>query len=401
MRTLMAVVLLCGVVWCAEPDGLHLVAEDDCGSEDAAPHVVRGTPYLFAAAQVKEPFHHRTIIFDSQHCLLRYQHPKPKASYKVDVVYVTQAGARRVQRLEANGLVVHAAMDLPVAVPKSYRFDIPQAAVAGGKPLELKFINVNGANAVICHVRLWSTDPAPLSAEQQFWTPQGPVERDWMQQDRLRGKPSFLNWADPAREARENALPAIDEQLGRARKILADLRLLDAQGLDASERELDAVSKTRAELVAAKSLDPEAWCTLYRDVRWAVRRLAFKNPLLPQKGLLFVRRHHSDVMHQCARRLGAFTRPGGGVYILKEIRADGGADITCITEGRFGNGTFSRPDVSLDGKRVVFAHAPERTEGPPLHTYGQIGQLNYRGAHLFATHKLGYCQPFQVWEMGL
>ncbi len=380
------------------PAGYHLVAEDNCGEEGSMPHVVRGKEYVYPTSHVKKPFHYRTIVFDNQHCLLRYLKPNPKAAYKVDVVYVTQKGARRVQRLEANGHVVHAAMDLPYAVPKRYLFDIPKAACADGKRLELKFINVSGANAVVCYVRVWSTDKTPLAAEAQFWTPGNPIEHDWARQDRLRGKPSYVDWQDPGKEVRQSVVPCINEQLERGAKILADLKLLDAEGLDASEKKLAEVARARDALLAAKSLDPEAWFKVYIDARWAVRRLAFKNPLLECDGLLFVRRHHPDVMHQCARRLGTFTRPGGGICILKDIRADGNAEVECITEGRFANGTFSRPDLSFDARRIVFGYAPERKGGKPVMTYGQIRMAT---APLFATHQMGYNKPFQVWEMSL
>ena len=383
------------------PVGYHLVAEDNCGEYDAMPHVVRGKEWVYPTSQVKEPYDYRTIVFDNAFCLLRYKKPKPRASYKVDVVYVSQVGAKRVQRLEANGHAVHDAMELPYAVPKRFVFDIPKAAYADGKDLTLKFINAGGANVVVCYVRIWSTDKTPLSAHAQFWTPTGPVEHDWARQDRLRGKPSFVDWDEPAKQVREVVVPCINEQLERGGKIEDDLEALDAEGLDASARELLEVAIARDALLAARSHDAEAWFKVYLDARWAVRRLAFKNPLLKCDGLLFVRRHHPDVMHQCARRLGTFTRPGGGICILRGIRADGKATVQCVTEGKFPDGVFSRPDLSFDARRLVFGFAPKRSDGKPLYTYGHIGALNWKGAYIFATHQTGYCHQFHLWEMGL
>jgi len=383
------------------PAGCHLVAEDNCGELDAMPHVVRGKEYLYPTHQVPEPYDYRTIIFDNAFCLLRYKRPNPQAAYKVDVAYVSQKEAKRVQRLEANGHVVHDAMVLPSTIPRRFLFDIPKAAYADGRDLDLKFINAGGANAVVCYVRIWSTDTTPLLAYTQFWTPQGPIERDWAHQDRLRGKPSFSDWQDPAKEIREAIVPCINEQLARGAKILADLDLYGAKGLDESRRELAAVATARDALLAAKTLAPEPWCKVYREARWAVRRLAFKNPLLECDGLLFVRRHHPHTMHQCSRRLAAFTLPGGGIAVLKELRADGKGEVECISDGKFPEGTFSRPDISFDGKRIVFGYAAKRADGGPVYDYGQIGRLNWKGAYLFAEHKVGYCQPFQVWEMPL
>ena len=380
------------------PSGYTLVAEDNCGDPGNQPHVIRGSDYVFDTSQVEKPYEYRDIIFDNEFCLLRYNKLNPQARYKVDVVYVSQKGAQRVQRLEANGHVVHDALELPYAVPRRYLFDIPPAAYTIGKSLDLKFVNVKGANAVVCYVRIWSTDPRPLTGEAQFWTPQGPVEADWVQQDRLRGGPTFVDWQDPAKEVRDVVVPYVNEQLDRGARILADLKLLNTQGLETSSRELAEAAEARDALLAARSLDPEAWLKAYRQARWAVRRLAFRNPLLECQGLLFVRRHHPHTMHQCARRLGSFTLPGGGICVLKGIRADGGAEVECLTEGRFPNGVFGRPALSFDGKRIVFGYAAEREADKHRLTYGGINQQT---APLFAHHETGPSHEFQVWEMGI
>ena len=381
-----------------EPAGYHLVAEDNCGELDAMPHVVRGSEYVYPTHQVQKPYDYRTIIFDGQFCLMRYKKPNPKASYKVDVVYVTQKEAKRVQRLEANGHEVHGELPLPLTVPKRFLFDIPKAAYADGRDLVLKFIHVRGGNAVVCYVRMWSTDKTPLDGVAMYWTPQGPVEHDWARQDRMRGKPSFVDWKDPAKEVRETAVPCIDEQLARGKRILADLDAVNAEGIETGAKELAAVAAARDGLLAAKTLDPEPWCEVYREARWAVRRLVLKHPGLGDDGLLFVRRHHPHTMHQCSRRLGAFTLPGGGICILRKIPVDGKAEVECISEGRFANGTFSRPDLSFDGRRIVFGHAQERKDDKPAMDYGHI---RMETAPLFAKHEVGYHHPFQVWEMGL
>ncbi len=205
------------------PEGYTVVAEDDCGNFEAMPHVIRGKEYVFPASMVESSLEYRDIVFDNDFCLLRYKNLNPKASYKVDVVYVTQAGGVRVQRLEANGRVVHGDMPLPVAKPGRFLFDIPKEAYASGKQLELKFINAKGANAVISYVRMWCTDPTPMADPTRLWAPTGPIEKDWARQDHLRGKPRFEEWQDPAKEIAENVVPCIDELLDRGGRILADL----------------------------------------------------------------------------------------------------------------------------------------------------------------------------------
>ena len=398
------VLLLCAWPWPAwaerfsgAPQGYTLVAEDDCGNLDDMPHVIRGKVYVFPASMVSATIDYRDIIFDNDFCVLRYKKLDPSASYKVDVVYVSQAGGGRVQTLEANGRLVHDKLPLPVREPGRFIFAIPPAAYADGGLLELKFIRSAGGNAVVSHVRIWSTDPRPLPGRRQVWTPSGPVEKDWSRQDRVRGKPNFVEWEDPAKEVRDHVVPCIGETLARGRQILDDLRSLRGEGLDESAAELAAAAKARDRLLAHRSLDPEAWLKVYLQARWAVRRLAFKNPLLDGDGLLFVRRHHPAVMHQCARRLGSFTLAGGGICILKDIRADGQGEVECITDGRFPVGTFGRPDLSFDAKRIVFGYARERGPKDRRHS----GGISQRTAALYATHQIGPCREFQVWEMGL
>ena len=380
------------------PEGYTLVAEDDCGHFEAMPHVVRGKEYVYPTGMVDASLQYRAIVFDNEFCLLRYKNLNPAAAYKVDVVYATQAGAVRVQRLEANGQVVHGDMPLPETTPGRFLFDVPAAALGDGKQLELKFIHVQGANAVICYVRIWSTDPRPLPDPTRLWTPSGPIEKDWARQDRLRGGPRFDEWQDPAEQIDQSALPAIDELLDRGAKLLADLGRMDASDLPSSAGELAAVATARDKLLAQKCLDPQAWLEVYRDARWAVRRLAFKNPLLECEGLLFVRRHHPHAMHQCSRRLGTFTLAGGEIGILEGVGAEGTARVRSITEGRFPQGTFGRPDLSFDGRRIVFGFAPRRE--------GEAGGMSYAGisqntATLYAEHQVGPCHEFQCWEMGL
>jgi len=394
----------------APPEGYTLVSEDDCGDPDAASHVVRGTPYVFAPGTVSGPLEDRDIVFDNDFCLLRYERLNPEADYKVDIVYVSEVADSRRQSLEANGLLVHDTLPVPGRQPARFIFDLPRGAYADGQPVELKFIRQGGANAVVSYVRIWSTDPRPLPGKQALWVPNGPIEKDWLKQDRLRGKPRFSAWEDPAAEVRDNVVPCLNEQLDRGRHMLADFQRglttalasprvpLSVTEVAASRAELATLAARRDALLTEGNLTPEAWLALYRDTRWAVRRLAFRNPLLPQEGLLFVRRHHAHAMHQCARRLGTFTLPGGDICVLRDLRADGEPEVVRLTEGLFPRGAFGRPDLAFDGQRIVFGFAPEREAGETRMDYGGISEQT---APLYAEHEVGPCREFQVWEMGL
>ena len=85
---------------------------------------------------------------------------------------------------------------------------------------------------------------------------------------------------------------------------------------------------------------------------------------------------------------------GGEICILKHIRADDQAEVVALTKGRFPEGLFSRPDISYDGKRIVFcfadANVRERVELLSNDTMDEA----YR-------ESLGNKTYFQLWEMEL
>jgi len=353
------------------PEGYHLVAEDNCGTA-AQEHVMVGKAWVYPKNMVEAPDEYRTIVFDNNACVLRYLKPNPKASYKADVVYLDNGG--RVQRLEANGHKVHGDLKLPVKRPGRFLYDIPKAAYADGKKLDLKFIRVAGANALVCYVRIWSTNKTPLGGSaaavrnRLAHAPVGPVQAIG---------------------------PRIEKHLQRGEKILADIRQLGGKDLSADAEALRTVGKARKALLAAGSSDADAWKKVYLDARRTVRRLAFKNPLLhDNEGLLFVRRYHPTRNHQCSRRRSRYNRLGGEICILKDISADAPPKVISLTKGKFPDGMFSRPDISYDGKRIVLGFAPTtRTEPIKNLPKDYLNRAYYES--------LGNGTAFDVWEMSL
>ena len=393
------------------PEGYHLVAEDNCGTQNQ-PHVVVGTRWLYPPDMVQASDEHRAIVFDNNVCVLCYLKLNSEASYKVDVVYVDNGG--RTQRLEANGRQVHGDLQLPVRRPRRFLFDIPKAAYADGKKLELQFIKVAGANAIVSYVRIWSTDETPLGAlspaervayqppkppppkpavpPKPLWEVDGTIEEDWVVQDELRRRPLDDDWEKPEMVVEDRVVPSVDKHLERGAAIAADVHHLGGKDLDAHVHTLARATQARDDLLAEGSFDQAAWKKVYLDVRWAVRQLTFNHPLLHQAdGLLFVRRHHAHHAHQCARRRSRYNELGGEICILQDLRADGQGRIVSLTNERFPEGIFGRPDVSFDGKRIVFGFAAadvkDQEEGPCVMRSGadSIGNGTY----------------YQVWEMGL
>jgi len=391
------------------PEGYHLVAEDNCGTASQT-HVVTGTSWLYPVDMVDAPPEHRAIVFDNHACVFCYPKPNPRALYKVDVVYVDNGG--RVQRLEANGQEVHGRMELPVRRPRRFLFDVPKAAYAGGEKLELKFIRQAGANAIVSYVRIWSTDPAKLAAPspqqraafrppgppaprqpEPLWATGTPIEQDWGRQDGLVRRPSGEGWEDPAHVVRNRVIPAIKRHLGRCSAIAADMRSLRAEGVpEDGNRLLAALARQTETLETSGDRDADRWRSVYLEVRRLARTWALGHPQLHTAGgLLFVRRHHPAFNHQCARRRSRYSTLGGEICLLTEVGSDVGGPRVSLTGGKFPEGLFGRPDISFDGKRIVFGFAAadvkDMDEGPCESRAGQSS--------------LGNGTFFQVWEMAL
>ncbi len=107
-----------------------------------------------------------------------------------------------------------------------------------------------------------------------------------------------------------------DVVLRRAAVLLADLkRLSTAPGLAEAEKELSRLQKTNA------AIDPkqaDARYALFTNACRVRRRIAFYNPLLDFRELLFINRHRALYPHMCDQYYGMAARPGGGLYVLSD-----------------------------------------------------------------------------------
>lgn len=94
---------------------------------------------------------------------------------------------------------------------------------------------------------------------------------------------------------------------------------------------------------------------VYLRARWIVRRLAFRNPLLDFDSLLFAKRAPATLPHMSDQYYGWWSRPGGGIYLLEDLRSPN-PRLRCLTE-EWTAGSFLRPEISHDGTKVLFAYA--------------------------------------------
>ncbi|MFC1735166.1 discoidin domain-containing protein [Candidatus Hydrogenedentota bacterium] len=146
-----------------------------------------------------------------------------------------------------------------------------------------------------------------------------------------------FGWTDRSQTILKNCL-----------RLVAELR---EAGIDIGEQE-----RTLRQLsgkIAALNPDSEDR-DLYMKIRWVQRRLTLKSPLLDFESILFVKRVPGSHNHMSDQYYGWWSRPGGGIFLLTGFQDDRPA-VECISDAFTEPGTFLRPTLSYDGKKLLFA----------------------------------------------
>lgn len=130
---------------------------------------------------------------------------------------------------------------------------------------------------------------------------------------------------------------------------------LERLGLD-TRASTDTLTAIAGRAASTPALSHEAMQRLYLDARWTVRRLALSNPLLDFDTLLFVKRAPSMFPHLSDQYYGWWSRPGGGVFLLRNFREEQTPSEVCLTTG-LPPGNVLRPDLSYDAGKAIFAYA--------------------------------------------
>ncbi len=94
---------------------------------------------------------------------------------------------------------------------------------------------------------------------------------------------------------------------------------------------------------------------LFLEARELERQLALRNPLLHDfDTLLFTKRVPGSFNHMSDQYYGWWSKPGGGIFLLSGFTR-GAPKEQCITTSFKKPGSFLRPTLSYDGKKVLFA----------------------------------------------
>ena len=213
------------------------------------------------------------------------------------------------------------------------------------------------------------------------------LEADWQRQARSHAGPATLPGknAKPVEETQIHFDVELNLSIDRGRHLAADLA---AAGVDVSEacKELDALAATG---VSLKTADEQR--DAYLRCRGVVRTLALSNPLLNFDSLIFAKRKPGIYSHMSDQYYSWWSRPGGGICLLQDIKSDH-PRMRCLTES-LAEGSFLGPDVSFDAKTVLFAYCryyPDRSklkdkvdkDSQPEDSFYHVFEMNVDGSGL-------------------
>ncbi|MFA6545511.1 MAG: discoidin domain-containing protein [Limisphaerales bacterium] len=142
-----------------------------------------------------------------------------------------------------------------------------------------------------------------------------------------------------------------------ARKALANCERMVKEASSRAPEQLTQIKQKLASAPPQASAQP-----LYLEARALQRQLALATPLLDFDAILFTKRVPGSFNHMSDQYYGWWSRPGGGIYVLRGLKS-GVPTTECLTDAAFKEpGSFLRPALSFDGKKVLFAwcrHYPE------------------------------------------
>jgi len=146
-----------------------------------------------------------------------------------------------------------------------------------------------------------------------------------------------------------NYVKLLEARMELARKTLALVQRSGPQPRLAAE--FATIERRAADVLAGKKSGAQQ---LDADVRSLRRRIILAHGALDFDKLLLNKRHHNVPGHMCDQYLGCHSRPGPGLAVIDNWK--GAPKETLLLADKLPSGMTYHPDLSFDGKRVVFAH---------------------------------------------
>ena len=191
------------------------------------------------------------------------------------------------------------------------------------------------------------------------------------------------DWLRQAQSAQATNFPTADF-LHRARLLAADLK---TAGVNTEPHE-QALAAIAAELKALPAdAAPQRQQELYLKTRWAMRRLAFSNPCLGFREMVFCKRFTQETYPDvCLNHMPWVSRPGGDLCVVALAGPEGEPQVRALLHGALGPGHIHGMDLWWDATRVVFAYAKSKSNEPVPGFPGRLGhqhRLDNEPTHIF------------------
>ncbi|UCF16292.1 MAG: discoidin domain-containing protein, partial [Phycisphaerales bacterium] len=230
-------------------------------------------------------------------------------------------------------------------------------------PLEISF---GGSGLTARYVRLMIQSDKPIFFhldEVEVYGPENP--RVNLALGRPVDQSSTSPWSTPKGrvETKQEFTYPTEYFLERGRWLGKDLQQMSVD-TSAFRAELRGLEQEFKRIGSNGSKD--AQLRLYLEVRRAIRRAAFSNPLLDFEKLLFVKRFTQETYPDvCLNHMPWVSRPGGDICVLEMAGPDREPKVRKILQGRLGPGHVHGIDLSWDAGRIVFGYAQAASDQPP------------------------------------
>ena len=171
------------------------------------------------------------------------------------------------------------------------------------------------------------------------------IEWDWRMHDGILTTREPRTWAQ-----------AIELVLQRGDQLIQNLLLASVPLEDLLDQWEQLRNQART-LAQSNEITEPQWEQLWQRVHWLRREIAFRNPLSDTGPLVFAKQVPSCFSHQLTQYYGMCARPGGGIFVLDAP----GRSMQTRQLANLPVGSYQHPEVSWDGRRILFAYCEAPT----------------------------------------
>ncbi len=135
---------------------------------------------------------------------------------------------------------------------------------------------------------------------------------------------------------------------------------------------------------------------IFRKAYMLQRKIAFANPILNFDKLVFLKRHPAAYSHMVDQVFGITQAPGGGLYVMENMLSESPSirnvlENSVCENGRFKGrklepGAFLSPDLSHDGKKIVFSYVEIKDIWPEKWNYKKDDWKETSCFHIFEVN---------------